>query len=67
MYYGLISEIMSSWGNGMSVYMAASNDVHHGSYGLLRLFRHHRAAGADRSDNWRYDPQVAGSGLQIER
>ena len=32
-YLDLVSVIMSSWGNDMSVYMAVANMVQHGSYG----------------------------------
>ena len=28
---GLVSVIMSSWGNDMSVYVVVANNIHHGS------------------------------------
>ena len=41
--FGLVSMIMSVWGNDISVYMVAADDIHHGSHGrqaiLLSLNR----------------------------
>ena len=32
--FGLVSVIVSAWGNDMSVYMAIANNIHLGSHGL---------------------------------
>ena len=36
-YLGLVGAIVFSWGNGLSVRMMVSHDLHHCSYGMVGL------------------------------